>query len=503
MNENVNTRLCIRALLVTILIGLLMYSFFGEKQPYNDGQGWDGRLYYEMCNHSIHDIAHHAYSTYYVQRFLPFAFVNALQMVFGYDHTMAFMMFAIFLATMIGVWGFFKVSNHLRLKVGVEAIAFAFMFYHIGLLRCGYAPYQTDPFALAMGIWFFYFFLKKQKWPMIGVAFIGAFIWQSVWPVACALFALPWDSYNITQPKRLNTIGEKSTEVVKMLMLLIPVVCLAYLIKICLKYELPIDQYAELVPYFYSASYTGIVSLTLSIICITGYIAYLLYPIHFDLFGAIKHSLKSFKILDVLGAIVLFVSMYVIVHVVADLSIKTPYSVILATRRIMWEPLTLPLKFLECHLLQYGLVIAFFLIYYKQILQVAQKHSFGYLFCLVYIVAMGAQTESRFIINMLPFLVFPIVVVMNHTELRKWVAPIIVVAQLVLSHFWFHINIPEILATTITEDDDTYLQYPLQRMFEFGGPWQSPENYYKWTTIFACTLLIVYILHRKGFFYKK
>lgn len=32
----------IRVALVSILIGLLLYSFYGEKQPYNDGLGWFG-----------------------------------------------------------------------------------------------------------------------------------------------------------------------------------------------------------------------------------------------------------------------------------------------------------------------------------------------------------------------------------------------------------------------------------------------------------------------------
>lgn len=32
-----------------------------------DGLGWDGRLYYQMCNNSIHDITHQGYSWLYVK----------------------------------------------------------------------------------------------------------------------------------------------------------------------------------------------------------------------------------------------------------------------------------------------------------------------------------------------------------------------------------------------------------------------------------------------------
>lgn len=498
----VNWQLYIRVVLVTLLVGLLLYSFLGEKQPYNDGQGWDGRLYYQMCNNSLHDIFHHTYSTYFVHRFLPFAFVNGLQTIFGYEHTMFFMMLVLFLASIVGVCGFFKISNNLQLNTGVEAIAFAFLFFHKGLLRCGYSPYGTDVFALVMGIWFFYFFLKKHKLGMVCVAFVGAFIWQAIWPVACVLFALPWGTYNITQPRRLKTLGEKATELIRFGLIFIPVMSLAYLIMICIKHGVPFYNYADIIPYFYCESATSIVGLIISTIGFMAYFAFILYPVHFDLFDAIKQLFKSLQIGYVIGAVLLAGTMYGIVHTIADVSLETPYSFFFALRRILWEPLTLPLKFLEGHLLSYGLVIIFFLIYYRQILQVAQKHSYGYLFCLVYILTLGSQTEVRFIVNMLPFLVFAIAQVMNEYDYRKWGAPVVILMQLILSHFWFHVNTQEILATTITEDDYTYIQYPLQRMFEFsGGPWQSPENYYKWISIFAGILLITYSLHKKQWLY--
>lgn len=499
MKQLISKKFFVRTLLVTVLIGLLMYSFLGEKQPYNDGLGWDGRLYYQMCNHSLHDITHHGYSTYYVQRFLPFAIVNALQIVFGYEHTMFFMFLTVFVATMIGVWGFFKISDHLKLKIPIEAIAFSFIFFHKGLLRCGYAPYSTDVFALMMGIWFFYFFYTKRKWAMMCIAFIGAFIWQSVWPVACALFALPWGTFDIMQQRNLNNVGWKCTEVLKLGIMLVPLLSFAYLIKICVKYGIPIRDYGEIVPYFYCD--TNIVMLVLSIIGLLCYLAYLLYPVHFDLFELIKDIWKKFKTKDVIVAVLLFAGMYGIVHAIADTSIDVPYTFIFAFRRIMWEPLTFPLKFLEGHLLTFGLTIIFVLIYFKQLIRVVQSHSYGYLFAMIYIIALGCQTEVRFIINMLPFVVFAVAMVMNELNYKSLVAPIVVIVQLYFSHFWYHINTPEILATTITEDDLTYLQYPLQRMFQYSGPWQSPENYYKWISIFAILLITIYILHRTKLLY--
>lgn len=495
-------RIYVRVALVTLLVGLLLYSFFGEKQPYNDGLGWDGRLYYQMCNHSIHDITHHGYSTYYVQRFLPFTFVNAFQMVFGYEHTMFFMMLMLFVATMLGVWGFFKTSNHIKLNVLIETIAFAFIFFNLRVLRCGYSPFYTDIFALSVGIWFFYFFLKKQKWPMMAVAFVSAFIWQSVWPLACVLFILPWDKCDIMQSGKVSTIGFKITEVLKYSLLALPILSLLYLIKICVKYEVPLDECYRVVPYFYSK--TSIFNICLATVSFMGYMAYLVYPIHFDIFDLVKNLFRSLKIRDVVIAFTLFVGMYSLVYWVGNSAIEEPIALLPTIRRILWEPLTYPLKFLEGHLLQYGMVIIFFLIYYKQILQVVQNHSCGYLFCMVYILTLGSQTEVRFIVNMLPFLVFAIASVMNELDMRKWVAPVIVGVQLILSHFWYHINSPELLATTITEDDYTYLQYPIQRIFEFsGGPWQSPENYYKWMGIFVVLFLTIYICHRKKWLYSQ
>ena len=500
---NFNTRLLVRVGVVILLFGILFFSFMGEKVPYGNGHGWDGQLYYSMCYNSLHEITHHGYSTYYVQRFLPFAVVNTMQLIFGFGHASMYMYIAISIALFLGMVGFFKTSSLLKLSTSVEMISFSLLFYNFAILKmCGYYPFLTDPFALVVGIWIFYFFYSDQKYLMLITAFIGAFIWQSVWLPTLVLFVLPDKGFNIT--KSDEKLGSRITEYGKYGSIGIVLISVLYLLKIYYKRyaKMGTVDFSSIVPYYLGS--TKCILFSLAIICMLYYVFWIVRPIHFNIFNLLKELWREMKWKDVIIAISLYVGLHVLIKFISDPTADVPYNFIIAFRRIMWEPLTLPLKFSETHLLYYGLTIVLVILFQKEIYSViSNKNSYGLIVAWIYIFIMGTQTESRFIINMLPFIVFTLAIVLNNHQVKKWVVTSIVTIQLLLSHLWYTINNEDMRRTIIQDDILTYLNDPIQRYFQFHGPWQNMENYYKWSLIFLLILVIAKILKKKKMIFRE
>ena len=64
-----------RIALVIILLSILVYSFTGEKLPYNSGLGWDGLDYYSILQNFRDLYINHGINAYHIQRILPFAII--------------------------------------------------------------------------------------------------------------------------------------------------------------------------------------------------------------------------------------------------------------------------------------------------------------------------------------------------------------------------------------------------------------------------------------------
>ena len=155
-----------------------------------------------------------SYNTYKIQRILPFALINTIFNIFGWDKSntqiMTAMIVLCILAVIVSLIYFFKTSNTLQLDTTLEIIAFSAIFYNYPILKhLGYYPFQTDIFAFMLGIMIFYFFIKRKKWLIVLTGIIGAFIWPTLLITSLALaFFSPKASPLICQ-KLLNRKNDK------------------------------------------------------------------------------------------------------------------------------------------------------------------------------------------------------------------------------------------------------------------------------------------------------
>ena len=181
-----------RIILITLLTVILLFTLTGEKVARFEQSGWDGREYREMAQTFSEKINGDSYNTYKIQRILPFALINTIFNIFGWDKSNTQIMTAMIvlctLAVIVSLIYFFKTSNTLQLDTTLEIIAFSAIFYNYPILKhLGYYPFQTDIFAFMLGIMIFYFFIKRKKWLIVLTGIIGAFIWPTLLITSLAL----------------------------------------------------------------------------------------------------------------------------------------------------------------------------------------------------------------------------------------------------------------------------------------------------------------------------
>lgn len=127
-----------------------------------------------------------SYNTYKIQHILPFALINTIFNIFGWDKSntqiMTAMIILCILVVIVSLICFFKTSNTLRLNTTLEIIAFSAIFYNYPILKhLGYYPLQTNIFAFMLGIMIFYFFIKREKWLIILTGILLIVIYSSVY----------------------------------------------------------------------------------------------------------------------------------------------------------------------------------------------------------------------------------------------------------------------------------------------------------------------------------
>ena len=490
---NINQKKLIRGGLIIILFSLVTFSWIFERVPVGSGAGWDGQLYREIAANFDNVVEEGGLSSYYVSKSLPFVAIYGTSQLFNIHRVSRILFVFIYISLAIGILGFYKIVKYNQLSFSSEIIAFALCFYIYPILKLiGYYPWLGDHFAYPLGLWIYYFFISKQRNRMLLLSIIGAFIWQSILPIAVLLYILPLRSFSITNGKNVSNAQHRCHLLIKILLCLflcsLPLVRMFFAI--------------QRVGYSVVDDYLSIGSV-ITMICMGMFAYFIIQPINFNIIDAIKFFWRNIEWKRVIIGVSVYIFVNFVIYLFANKSIEPPVSNTDIIKRLVFEPFSgRPLKFLECHLIYYGLLIPLLIVLYRDILVYVERHSIAYLGIFFFSILMGTQCESRFILNLVPFMLFPIVTYLSKFELKKWVAICVVFAQLFFSRIWFRINVAG-LEEALNNDISLYKTSKLaQRYFIAHGPWQGNEAYYIYSLVLLALVILLIIGNRKKFFVK-
>jgi hypothetical protein len=486
-------QILVYGILCAILLLIVVFSMLGEKVAYNDGAGWDGLFYRNVAYNFSNMIFDHQYDLYHIKRIFPFAVINIVFNVFNIEKNNISLLWGIqtlnFVALFAGVYFFAKISGKLNFSIPLIIVSFSALFFNYPILKLmGYYPFLTDTYALVFAIIQFYCFINRKKILLIVVSIFGAFTWPTIFLCGLILEFLPREEL---------ALGYPGTRVDRVLFILL---------KTFFIFAIPITFVLGGMAFFYlkgrnilEIEWTGIVLNKYFVIpalfAVPLYIWALLRPVKISIADSGKRFFLSLKYSN----IILFIIIYFFINATQRYFSSTEDSLTLIYMlfaRLLMPSVQAPLAFVVCNFMYYGFVIILLCIFWEDAFKRYANYGYSFFIIIVLGLMMSVNTESRHMLSFMPFLLFPLFEVIGNYVTVKF-SIVFSLLSLLLSRFWFKINVEGIEEAFIFVSHDSYARFPAQRYFMSQGPWMSYPMYLIFSGIFLVSFIMLYLYIKK------
>lgn len=471
-----------------IIIGswILIYLFLWfnhESVTVHNGLGWDGVRYGRMAQHFTTLFHERSFNSYYFQRtFLPgtaclIVYVwNMIRDFFNIGtpveltDSVVIQVFALvnYFLLMVSGFIFIKISDLFNFKASTKILGFSLLFFSYAILKHNfYYPVLTDTLAFSLGILLLYFCLANKYKALLVTSLVGYFSFPTIFYTGLILFLF-----------EKKTIARKAT--VNNLLALKDKFILVSLFFLVLTYITLI--YLNLHTSFAGKTRTGNNFSCVSIL-VAVYYVYIggKYLVTNDLADGLINSIDGKKVIIsvTLFLVLKFINFYYSYysdHSWIPMSLPKYFFLILS------ESIANPGTFLVSHFFYFGPFIALLFFFWNDFLIELKAQSYGYQLIVAMFFLLALGSESRQLINMVPFFVFPLIKVLDRCNFKKYFYGIMVILSLIVSRFWFDFNITQ-------NDVDRPLDFPAQYYFMNYGYWLSDSVY-----IVALVLMMLFFL---------
>lgn len=487
----------VRIFACAILCLILVHSFMGEKIAMNDGAGGDGLFYREVSAGFTDDILSKGYDSFRLQRIAPFALENVVYTILDIPKDNHSLMIGILLLNALSVLllliYFFRTSNLLKWFRSTELITFSLTFFNFHTLKnIGYEPFQTDAFALTLSFMSFYHFLKNEKWKVVILSVISSFVWPLLGLTGLIMAFFPRDKVAISSPATSDRTPLKLGKrlpygfAFAYLLLIVAMALFNYFRYRATHFNEMIFHLPNSMPFAY---------FMFTAFCTAIFLFFLLRPISISVLDFIRGLSKKFTFRSAFCFFAIYLCIQAIVHIFSNNDFF--YSTSNFILQICLRPLQAPFIFLENHVMYWGILPLLCIFFWKSIVREMENNGYGYLTVMAALVIFLLDSESRHSITFLPLLLLPLGTVLDTLPIKPWFAYAVAVGSLLLSRFYYTINVEGIQQAFESMDMSVYKTFPAQRYFMNLGPWQSGATYLIASAIALLTFAGVYFLLHK------
>jgi hypothetical protein len=483
-------------ILHVILFSIMLFSMLGEKVAYNDGAGWDGLLYREATYNFSNMILNHQYDAYRIQRILPFAVINIIYNIFHIEKSNLSLLWGMqilnFIILAVGCYYFYQISKKLKFSISAIIVGFSVLFFNYPTLKLiGYYPFLTDLYALVFALMQFYYFVTNKTIKLVIVSILGAFIWPILLLCGLILAFLPNEEIELSLPEK------KSDKVFLNLLKIIVTLSIPVLFLLLYVYVVIIRRRDMQTLYCISLNWYFIIA---ALITTPIYVWFLLKPINITFSSAIRNFFRSIKIAKIIPFFIIYLSVKIVQHYLSDgtSSVSMFFMVII---RIIIPSAQAPFAFLICNFMYYGFIVILMCFYWKLTIKQYAKYGYSYFIIIILGLIMSLNTESRHMLSFVPFLIFPFIELINNKFSVKF-SIVFSVSSLILSRFWFKINVDGIEEAFVSPPPihslySIYESFPAQRYFMAIGPWMAYSIYLLFLGIFIFSVISIFYYLKK------
>jgi len=463
-----------RSIIISVLLAIVIFQILGEKIPVNEGALGDGVFYREVAASFLDKIEDESYNVIQIQRVLPFAMVNMVFSLFGFDHEydslMSGMLIFHFLMLIPGIYWYFSLTKKMRLRSSMTFLGFILLFVNFAILKeTWYNPFSTDFTALILGIGQVNYFVRHERQKLFLVSIIGGFVWPTLLLTGLVLIFLPSDAMQMHEGPRPKSFFPILASAVVLFLLIL------------------VSAFTER---FATGERWDIVLHKLSLLAMVAFVFVFMIknPIQWKAsWRLFRNKLKSQKLIK-LVSIFLFFGLIVFLLSGSNQNINTEGL----AQAYFGGMLRYPLDFLVGHLMYFGFLIPLSLVFFPRMVKEMAKLGMGFTAVCLMLFFLILHPESRLLMPLIPFWVFLLLKSLRRYQVLNKDLYVIGGLNLLLSSFWWPLNVTGMSAALSSAQREVIQAFPAQRYWLHFGDMMSFPVYFGAGLLFVAFVFLAY-----------
>lgn len=371
------------------------------------------------------------------------------------------------------------IARALTLNAVARWLGFTALFVNVAVMKMSfYYPTLTDTSALFLGAAMLYGYLARQQWILPIVAAIGFFTFPTAFFIAMILFILPRDAEKQAIASSEGTsFDNTSLEVVSFTQATARKIAAgaSVLVLLLSVYFVLIAEvrFPEVEPL-----YMMLLPLTIPLLLVQFFFMVEKILLAFPT-AAIMRLLSSRKelvgyALRAFTCLVLWSGLTVWKQQIQDSSLAAPMNTDLFLGGSFSAALSKPLLTIVALSVYFGPMMLIGVMRFREVLQTARELGLGFFAVMtLFALLLTIMTETRQLMNFLPFAVVVIALMMDKMALKPWAVALISLTSVVCSKIWLTMNFTGMQEQAANIQNGSFSAFPLQWYFMNHGPWMS------------------------------
>lgn len=455
-----------------------MYFFlsflFSEKLQANSGLGWDGFRYADLATNFLES---KELDSYLIMRIIPSAWVHIVFNFFSIDFTPQNIIRAFeainLISILLGTYFTKRAMEYFDIQPMLQILGLLLLIVNYAILNFTvYYPVMLDAAGFALGAALLHYYLRKEHLNVWLISILGFFTWPTIGFLGAIMLIFPY-------PK---TIDERAYQSPKFSGYILPTIAFLYIIIIGfylvyyntdfipMAYTLPLDK--NLAP-------ISIVALAFTALW------WALWISNFPIFS-IKYIKNTISLYGIISVMILALT-FLFFKTLKDLPASENLNHFVLTRPQIVMGVVKPFIVLVSHINYFGSVLILLLLFTRTVQNNLKQLGLGFVLAILFnLMLFGIVSESRSLINLLPWFVVMLVVCINHLKFSFWMFAPAIIFNIVSSKIWLKIG--DVNNSGFNADGT--IAFPYQKFFMNLGPWISTQMWLLFCVVCALTLLI-------------
>ncbi|WP_373521493.1 hypothetical protein [Aquiflexum sp.] len=463
-----------RGIFISVLLAIVIFQILGEKVPINEGAYGDGLFFREVAVSFLDKIENESYNVVQIQRLLPFAMVNMIFSMFGFDHDydslMSGMLIFHFLMLIPGIYWYFSLTKKMRLRSSMTFLGFFLLFANFAILKeTWYNPFATDFTALILGIGQVNYFVRHERQKLFLVSIVGGFVWPTLLLTGLILIFLPSDAMQLHEGPRPKSF--------------FPILASAIFLFLLILISAFTGRFAN-------GQTWDIILHKLSLLSMVAFVFVFMIknPIQWKQSWLLfRKKLKSPKVIRLVSILLAFVFIVFLLS-----GSNNNFNTEGLAQAYFGNMLRFPLDFLVGHLMYFGFLIPLSLVFFPRMLKEMAKLGMGFTVVCLILFVLVLHPESRLLMPLIPFLVFLLLKALRTYRILDKDLYVVGGLNLLLSAFWWPLNVNGMSDALLSIQREVIQAFPAQRYWMHFGEMMSFTVYFVGGVLFSLLVLLAW-----------